>query len=79
MLLAARSKPSIVLTVGKLACLPRSRGVAGVAGGDLDLDQRPQQLLRGPALGLGRHEHLGRDTTHRGELEPAQSVLQIGG
>ena len=53
-------------------------GVGGVAGGDLGLDEGAQQLLRCPALGLGGAQQLGGQLTHRGQLEPAQPVDQIG-
>jgi hypothetical protein len=68
MLLAARSNCSTVLTVGKQACLLRSRVLLGIPGGDLDLDQGPQQLLGGPALGLGGDQQLRGDPAHAGEL-----------
>ena len=53
-------------------------GVGGVAGGDLGLDQGAQELLGGPALGLGGEQQLGGEAAHRGQLQPAQPVVQVG-
>ena len=52
-------------------------GVGGVAGGDLGLDEGAQQLFGRPALGLRGAQHLGGESAHRGELEPAQPVDQV--
>jgi cytochrome P450 len=54
-------------------------GVGGVPGGDLGLDEGAQELLRGPALGLRGDQQLRGELAHRGELEPAQPVDQVGG
>jgi len=53
--------------------------VAGVAGGDLGLDQGPEQFLRCPPLRLRGNEQLRGDPAHAGELEAAQAVLEVGG
>ena len=53
-------------------------GVGRVARADLGLDAGPQQLVRWPALGLASEQHLGRDLADLGELEPAQSGLEVG-
>ena len=76
MLLADRSNSSMVLSDGEAGLLAAQPGVAGVAGGDLGLDQGPQQLFGCPALGLRGDQQLGGDAAHAGELEPAQPVAR---
>ena len=55
-------------------------GVGGVAGGDLGLDQGAQQLLGGPALGLGGDQQLGGEL---GASRPASAgvspVVEVRG
>jgi hypothetical protein len=58
--------------------LEAGSGVGVVAGGDFGLDQGAEHLFGCPALGLGRDEQLGRELTHRGELEAAQARGQVG-
>ena len=53
--------------------------VGGVAGGDLGLDQGAQELLGGPALGLGGDQQLGGELAHRGQFQPPQPGGQVGG
>ena len=53
-------------------------GVGGVPGGDLGLDQGAQQLLGCPPLGLRGAQQFRGEVTHRGQLEPAQPVGEIG-
>jgi len=57
---AARGEVELIDRLGgrEAGLFAAQPGVAGVAGGDLDLDQRPQQLLGGPALGLRGDEQL---------------------
>jgi len=47
-------------------------GVGRLAGGDLGIDQGPQQFLGRPPLGLRGDEQLGGELPHRGELEPPE-------
>src|SRR5690606_5212684 len=49
-----------------------------VAGGDLGLDERTEELVRRPALGSGRHEQLWRELADRAELEPLESGGEVG-
>jgi hypothetical protein len=44
----------------------------------LGLDQRAQDLLGAPALGLGHLQNLGGITAHRGQLQPPQRGVEIG-
>ena len=75
---AATSNSSRRLATGKLAADPGS-GVGRVAAGDLRFDEGAQELLRRPALRLGGDQQLGGDAAHRGELQPAQTGVEIGG
>lgn len=52
-------------------------GVGGIAGSDLGLNQRPQDLLRCPALRLGDLQHLGGVAAHRGQLQPPQRRVKV--
>ena len=54
-------------------------GVRGIAGAELRLEQGAQQLVGCPALDLGGDEDLGRQPPDRGQLQPAQGGLEVGG
>ena len=53
-------------------------GVGCLTGGDLGVDQGPQQFLGCPPLGPGGDQQLGGELPHRSELEPAQSGGDVG-
>jgi hypothetical protein len=60
--------------------LPSSgAGVGCVAGGDLGLDESPEEFLGVPLLGLGGDEQFGGEAAHRGHLEPFQAFGEVGG
>ena len=52
-------------------------GVRCVTRGDLGLDQRAQELLGLPALGLGHHQQFGRQTAHGAEAESPQPCFEV--
>src|SRR5919106_1651784 len=52
-------------------------GVGRVAGRDLGVDERAEQLLRRPPLRLGGDEQFGGELAHGRELEPPQPRGQV--
>ena len=63
---------------GERRGLHPGRGVGGVAGGDLGVDQGPQQLLGRPPLGLRGDQQLGGELADGGQLEPPQPGGDVG-
>ena len=53
------------------------RSVARVARRDLGFEQRAQEILGAPALGLGRDEQLRREFTHCLQSQPSQRRVEV--
>lgn len=53
-------------------------GVGIVAGGDLGVDEDPEDLFGLPSLGAGGLEDLGSDGAHLGQLQPLEPGDQVG-
>ena len=60
------------------AAVEPSGRVARVARGDLGFEQRAQELLGTPALGLGGDQQLRREVTNRRESKTSQSGVEVG-
>ena len=63
------------LQVGKARFAQPARGSAGFAGADLAVEQFPQVVLEGPAVGTGLARQLPVFTPHRRQLERLQVLL----
>ena len=63
------------LQVGKARLAQPARGGAGFAGADLAVEQFPQVVLEGPAVGTGLTRELPVFTPHGRQLERLQVLL----
>ena len=74
-----RRTTSRVLVTGNAGGLESVDDVGGIPGGQLGFDQGAQHLFGGPALGLGGEQHFGCGAADRGQFQPAQPGVEIGG